>query len=131
VIAQAGKPGAAPSPIPLLPPWLAFVCAGLCTTVAGYLAMTVTTWTRAYSETGVQLPWATTVVVDAPVLLPLGLVLVSALILAAGGPRLSASWVRPARPFAALIALGAAATSGLLFWAVVLAFVAVQKTLNH
>jgi hypothetical protein len=118
-------------PAPLLAPWLAFLCAGVCSSMAGYLACTIGAWTEAYQAEGVELPWVTQVVVDAGRLLPLGLVLLAGGILALATLRSARPRVLELRPLVALLAVGSAGASGLFFWALVLAYVSVQKSLNH
>ncbi len=127
-IVKAGQPLPAVS---LLPPWLSFLCAGLCSSVAGYLVTTVPTWLRVYAGVGVELPYVTQLVVDAPIVLPVTLVLVAGALLAGGAIRSRSEWVRGARPVACLVAIGVALCSGLLFWSLLLAFMHIQKTLQR
>lgn len=127
-IVKAAQP--APS-VSLLPPWLAFLCAGLCSSVAGYLATTVSSWLQVYAGVGVELPYVTQLVVDGQVLLPVALVLVAGLLLVGGALRSADPRMQAARPVACLAAIGAALCSGLFFWSLVLAFIDVQRSLQQ
>lgn len=121
------KPAAVAPPVPLLPAWLAFLCAGGCGVAAGYLATVIRSWTALYEEFDVMLPLIAQFVVDAGGLLSIGLLLVAALLLAAPAVRVSSPLARSLRPLAALLAVGTAGLAGIFLWALVLAVTTGQK----
>lgn len=123
------KPGPATRALPLLPPWLAFTCAGLCAAVAGYLATSGEGWERGYSATGLALPAITELVVEAGVGVPIGLVLVAALLLAAPAVRSSAPWILGARQAAGAVALLAGGGAVLVLRSLLLSYVQLSQHL--
>jgi hypothetical protein len=87
---EVGEKAAPPPAIaPAVPAWLAFLSAGICGSAAGYLLMTVDTFRSTYDTLGFELPWITRVVMQAPLLLPAGLVVTGAGLLGLG------AWRRP------------------------------------
>lgn len=124
------KAAAAPA-LPLLPPWLAFLCAGGCFAVAGYQLCVVEQQERLARSMGVELPWITGAVIDAGAALPVALVLAGGTILAAPVARGSSARFRELRPVAAALAIGAVAVAGLSLWSFVLIFMTLSKALQR
>ena len=117
--------------VPLLPTWLAFLCAGACSSVAGYLVFVVEDEAHVARAMGVELPWISGAVLDAGPALPVALVLVSAAILALPGVRGSSARFRELRPVASALSVGAVLVAGMSLWSFVLVFVSLQKMLQR